>query len=221
MDGASDEELLRRSIEETKANWESAEYYGDAEPHMDAQWRDIIEPALRSCDFRRVLELAPGHGRNTAKLVGLAEELHLVDVNASCIERCRERFSSYPGPCRLHYHVNDGSSLAEFEDASITLVYCWDAMVHFDRRLVRAYLGEIRRILVPGGRAALHLSNYGSLGADPESPWRENPHWRSTMSQALLHEYCAEVGLAIVDEQLLEWDGIADLDCAALLERTA
>ena len=214
-------DALERSVEETKTNWRSSPYYAEAEGHMEAQWRDIIEPAIRGCDFDFVVELAPGHGRNTVKLVELARVLHLVDVNETCIEECRRRFESYAGPCELHYHVNDGASLEMIASDAATLVYCWDAMVHFDPPLVEAYLEEVERVLAPGGQAALHYSNYGALTDDPTRNWRDNPHWRSAMTRERFNAKCAKLGLGIVAERMLDWDGIDGLDCATLLQKPA
>jgi len=52
-----------------------------------------------------------GGGRNTKKLMEHARELHLVDFNQYAITLCRFRFMDYTGPCKLHFHVNNGKSL--------------------------------------------------------------------------------------------------------------
>ncbi|MEO0651784.1 MAG: class I SAM-dependent methyltransferase [Planctomycetota bacterium] len=218
----SDGELgraARENVQETKACWEAAEYYDVAEEHMDLQWRETILPGIQGCDFRRVLELAPGHGRNTARLIEMADELVLVDINQSCIDRCRERFADHPRVDRVSFHVNDGTSLPMVADQSVTLVYCWDAMVHFEPEVIQRYLREFKRLLVPGGRCALHYSNYGAHPESTGRPWRDNPHWRSAMSQEHFREYCAELGFVVVAEQLLEWDRIEALDALAVIEK--
>jgi len=142
-------------------------------------------------------------------------------VNESCIEHCRARFGDVQAGCRIHYHVNDGSSLGMLADDSITLGYCWDAMVHFERAVIRRYLVEFRRVLVTGGHAALHFSNYGASCPDPASNWRDNPHWRSTMSKERFELDCADLGLDVLAATLLEWGGIPELDCAALIRKPA
>ena len=215
------EDSLGDVVRDVKEGWAEAPYYDDAEDHLQGWWDDLIHPAIRRCDFSRVLELAPGHGRNTARLLELADEIHLVDVNETCIERCRQRFADHAGPCRLRYHVNDGQSLPMFEPGSVSLVYCWDAMVHFDPRLVRVYLEEFARVLRPGGHAALHYSNYRALHDGPGRTWRENPHWRSEMSRDLFRGFCDELGLAVELETLLGWGGIEDLDVGTLVCKPA
>lgn len=94
-----------------------------------------------------MLELAPGWGRNTARLVNHSKEIHLVDLNQSCIDRCKARFGDYTGPCKLHYYVNDGYSLPEIKDESISFIYSFDSMVHFDRLVVKEYFKEFSRVL--------------------------------------------------------------------------
>src|SRR5262245_44330441 len=125
------------SITECSCAHDVNRYFTIAEPEMEREWRDYIWPRIADSDFRSVLELAPGHGRNTAKLLDHAGEIFLVDVNASCIEACRQRFGD---DRRLHYHINDGASLGMIRSGSVTLVYSWDAVVHFDKEIVRRYV---------------------------------------------------------------------------------
>lgn len=102
---------------------------------------------------RRVLEIAPGHGRWTATLVERARELWLVDLNASCIEHCRRRFAR---ATHVHYVVGDGRSLPGVPEASIDLAWSYDSFVHMEAGTVAAYLRELARVLAPGGIAVLH-----------------------------------------------------------------
>lgn len=214
----SDEDVIRRQIDECREAHDEVGYYGAAEPGIEGQWRELIWPAIARADFRCVLELAPGHGRNTAKLIEQAREIHLVDVTKSCIDACRKRFGAGTPTCRLHYHVNDGRSLAAIADASITFVYSWDAMVHFDKRVVREYVREFARVLAPGGTGFVHHSNFGVVSSSES--WLENPSWRSNMTRELFAEYCAEAGLEVVEQRLLDWF-LEDLDCISTFRKPA
>ncbi len=206
-----EEALVRDHVEECRRLHDGSGYYAVAEPDMDLQWQQTIHPMIRDSDFRAVLELAPGHGRNTRKLLELAREIHLVDVNRSCIDACRRRFGAGTAACRLHYHVNDGCSLPFLPDASLTFVYSWDSMVHFDRRVVRRYVHEFARALAPGGTGFVHHSNHGA-SPDHHETFTENPCWRSNVSAALFAGYCAEAGLEVIEQRLLDWF-VKDLDC--------
>lgn len=151
----SEEALTVRTIEECALAHPSSPYFDVAEAHTESQWEQIWH-FIKHFDFSRVLELGPGHGRNTEKLLPHCGEIHLVDVNASCIDECRERFSGYQGACGLQYHTNDGRSLPEIPSDYVTVIYSWDSMMHFDRRVVRDYVREFARVLAPGGTGFVH-----------------------------------------------------------------
>jgi hypothetical protein len=195
-------------------------YYAAAEPVMAWQWENVIWPIIAGSDFSVILELAPGHGRNTELLRRQAKEIHLVDVNQSCLDACKARFGDQAEGCRFFFHLTDGTSLRSVADASITFGYSWDSMVHFDKIVVRGYIFEFARVLKPGGRAFLHMSNYGAT--KPDSDWASNPGTRSDMSAALLRQYAQEAGLTVPFQRLSGrkdgW-GLDDLDCLSVVER--
>ena len=201
----------------TKENqW--VQYFHDAEPHMEQQWEETIWPAIRNFDFTTTLELAPGGGRNTARLLPLAQELHLVDVNQYCIDLCRERFKDYSGPTKIHYHVNDGTSLSMIPSESISAIYTWDSAVHMDKLVIRDYIKEFARVLQHGGRVFLHHSNYGAISDSVD--FKSNPHWRSNMSAAHAKNYAAQASLQIVSQQIIPWGGDTEaLDCITILAK--
>src|SRR3972149_1662035 len=72
----------------------NAPYYDVAEPDMDQQWENLIWPLLKNkgLDFRCVLDLAAGHGRNSAKLLQHAGQIIIVDINQENIDACKTRF---------------------------------------------------------------------------------------------------------------------------------
>lgn len=187
-------------------------YFLDAESHMESQWNTHIWPRISGFDFTCGLELSPGGGRNTKRLMEHARELHLVDFNKYPITLCRFRFMDYAGPCKLHLHVNDGRSFSMIPDETVTFGYSWDSAVHFDREIVCDYIREFARVLKPGGKVFLHHSNLG----DKASPKiRENPGWRSNMDAALAAKTAAESGMKVVGQHLFDW-GQPDLDCISV-----
>ena len=205
---------LRKNLDENKDRHEGAPYFLEAEKEMDVQWRWFVEPLIRGGDFDILLELAPGHGRNTAKLVRMAREMYLVDVSEECVAACRARFGDLAENCAMHYAVNDGCSLPSVPSGAITFVYSWDAVVHFDKSVVEKYVHEFARVMLPGARGFVHHSHYGMV--KPDSQWLDNPHWRSNMTAGLFAEYCQSAGLRIEKQQLLAWGGIEDMDCMSV-----
>lgn len=197
-------------------DWVGAPYYAEAEAFIASQWRNLVLPFLTApaepVDFALTLDLAAGHGRNAALLLPLVQRLWVADILPGNVAACRARF----GPdARVACLLTDGLTLPCLPDRSLTLVYCFDAMVHFDSDVVRAWLGECARLLKPGGHAFLHHSN---LASRPGADHRDNPGWRNFMSRELFAHYAAKEGLQVVRQKLVDWlwDG-SDLDCFSLL----
>ena len=215
----TDEAALAGAVEEVGRHWVEAPYFAAAEPHMDGQWRELILPFLRleasGIDCAVTVDLAAGHGRAAAKLLPLAGRLHVVDLHPNNVEACRRRFGNDP---RVFYHVTNGWSLP-LPDAEATSLFCFDAMVHFDSDVVRAYLRESRRVLRPGGHAFLHHSN---TVAHPGGDFGSQAHWRNFMSKEMLAHYAAKEGLEVLRQQPVDWAGDGGfIDCFSLLRRPA
>lgn len=106
------------------------------------------------------------------------------------------------------------------ESDTITLVYSWDSMVHFDKLIVKDYIFEISRVLKNGGIAFLHHSNYGEFA--PDSDWAKNAGTRSDMSAQLMRDYAGNAALEVVDQKLqgqAEGWGQDELDCVSILRK--
>ena len=101
---------------------------------------------------RDALEIAPGHGRWSEALIDTCRHVTLVDLNPSCIDACRARFGDRGN---LELHVNDGRTLPSPDD-SVDLVWSFDSFVHMDADVIESYVGDIARVLRPGGIVVLH-----------------------------------------------------------------
>jgi SAM-dependent methyltransferase len=178
-------------------------YYDHSEGDvMEREWNDTIWPIIKDFEFTSVLELAAGAGRNTQRLLSLATTLYAVDINQLAIERLQRRFRDYAGPCALRICQNDGTTLPMVPSDSISLVYCWDSAVHFDRRIIRDYIREFARVMRAGAKGFIQHSDLGDA-ANPD--FRLNPQYRSNMNRDLFRQYCAENGLAVVAQYDLPW----------------
>ena len=177
---------------------------------MNYQWETLIWPLIKDMDFTCVVDLAAGHGRNSAKLLQHANQLIIVDINQECIDYCKERFC---GTKNIQYIKNDGFSLKELKNESVTLIYCFDSMVHFDSEVIRAYLFEFYRVLKKGGSCFCHHSNYtGNPGGD----FTQFSHWRNFMSKELFAHYSIMAGLQVVGQHVIDWKEERDLDCLTI-----
>ncbi len=102
-----------------------------------------------------VLEIGPGGGRWTSYLLG-ARELVLVELNSEFFPYLRNRF---PDADHLRFYETSGYEMTGVDDASVDFVFSFGTFVHINPDGIDAYLGEIRRVLRPGGIATLHYAD--------------------------------------------------------------
>ena len=212
-----DRERLTKWAGEVGEDWKghsrvALDYYESAEQWIEQAWSQTVWPFIQGCDFSCVVDLAAGHGRNTRKLLELAKKLYLVDINADNIRFCQQRFATEK---KITYIQNDGFTLSGIPSGEVSLVYCFDAMGHFDSDVVRSYLHDFYRVLKPGGYGFCHYSNYDK---NPTGNIHDNPGWRNFMSQNLFHHYCAKEGLEVVKSQIIDWD-TPNQDCVTLFKK--
>ncbi|MFN7921187.1 MAG: class I SAM-dependent methyltransferase [Bryobacteraceae bacterium] len=200
-----------------------SDYFAAAEPATADCWNKMIWPVIgrhrANMNFSSVVDLAAGHGRNSEMLKTFCDRITCVDINGECIEACKARFA---GDSRFSFVQNDGFSLQPIAAGSVTFLFSFDAMVHFDPEVVKNYVPEMARVLAPGGHGFVHHSNYtANAGGD----FRHSPHWRNYMSRELFTGYCKRAGLDIVESEVIDWGGGADfyagLDCLTLFRKPA
>jgi ubiquinone/menaquinone biosynthesis C-methylase UbiE len=181
------------------AMWKEHNYYDQAESWLGEDYPVLIEPLIKDCDFSVVIDFATGHGRNSNLLKEFATKIILVDIHQENIDYCKKRFA---GDDKFEFLVNDGVTLKEIPDNSVTLVYSWDAMVHFDSDVVRSYISEFSRVLKPGGRGFCHHSNYDKA---PGGWFQYNPHARNFMTANLFAHSCVKEGLKVLVSKVISW----------------
>ncbi len=202
----------------TRYEWpEQGDEWSVAWGVVEMHWHGSILPRLAAfvpCDH--ILEIAAGFGRFTQFLKEKCNRLTVVDLAPRCIDACRQRFAD---STHIAYHVNDGKSLAMIADRSVDLAFSYDSLVHAEAEVIRAYLGELARVLRPDGVAFLHHSNIGAL-IDPETgklPFVD-PHMRAQSVTAwLVAEWAEAAGLACVSQELINWGSEHLVDGFSLL----
>lgn len=104
-----------------------------------------------------VVEIGCGLGRVTRVLAARARHVHALDVSGEMLARAREL---NPGLANVTWSRNDGRTLAGLADASADAVFSHVVLQHVpDPAITYAYVTEIGRVLRPGGRAALQVSD--------------------------------------------------------------
>lgn len=178
----------------------------------------LIQPNLSATTT--VVEIGPGHGRWSQAIAPACGTLRLVDFSPNCIAYCQQRLAAYPN---VHYQVNDGRQLIGVADDSVDFVWSYDCFVHLEAAILQSYLGEIKRVLRPNGKAILHhagrhhwwrklnglerLGKWGqrvyhglSLGC-----WSEHDGYRSQLSKEAVARLARSTQLQ-VEAQIQWWD---------------
>lgn len=199
-------------------DWKERQYYEKAEGATQAFWAKSkpFRPLFNRLDRTAILELACGHGRHVPNYIDDAGEVILVDVNRENIDFCKERFSGRS----IRYIVNSGDDLPGVSNNSLTAIFCYDAMVHFELFDVYSYLVESHRTLVPGGMALFHHSNFTG---SPENEYKNNPHWRNFMSAQIFRYLASRAGLAVVHQEVIDWGAgkrYFQHDCISLVRKS-
>jgi ubiquinone/menaquinone biosynthesis C-methylase UbiE len=206
---------ISKSVEIVSEPWRNSPYYADAEGWTWMFW-DAESPFRRffdRLDVESMVELACGHGRHAEKIAARAGRLALMDVLPENIEVCRQRFARF---ANIECFVNSGVDFQPLGDASVSAIYCYDAMVHFSPDIVEAYLHDTARVLRSGGMALYHHSNYP---APFDRHYGHNPHARNHMTKALSSTLAQRSGLAVIEQRLLDWGNVEGLDCLSLVAR--
>jgi ubiquinone/menaquinone biosynthesis C-methylase UbiE len=219
----------------TQHGEEWSDKWGSA--HM--QWFGSILPRISSfVPTDTILEIAPGHGRWTAFLKNLCKRLIVVDLSATCIECCKERFAQ---DSHIEYFINDGSSLEMIADASVDFIFSFDSLVHAEDTVMSAYMAEFARKLRPNGVAFIHHSNlgeyaqllklYSQLSKIPKLVGglgrlgildTINCSWRArSMSAGKMATFAQENNLQCVSQELVTWNTKSALiDCFSTVIRS-
>src|SRR5271168_5240832 len=93
-------------------NWpDGGEVWSIAWGGSAAQWFGSLYPLLhRRLPARRILEIAPGHGRWTKFLLGACDDYLGIDLAEACVTACRARFAA---ASHARFVGNDGHSLRD------------------------------------------------------------------------------------------------------------
>ncbi len=212
-------------------DWKVSGYYDRAEEedYLGGFWRlkaksplfpkAKFRPLFDKLNTRTLVELACGHGRHTAHILAnrkysdKIERIYMMDINDENISFCKERF-------RFHDFVypikNNGYDFHPLASDSVTAIFCYDSMVHFEYDSVISYIEDAFRILVPGGRALLHHSNYDK---SPGAFYETNPLSHNFMSKNLFSHVANRAGFNIIEQVVIHWGDYRKIACISLIEK--
>lgn len=161
-------------------------------------WNKNIFDDLKPFRGKKILEIAPGHGRMTQFLSILADELIVVDLNRNCIKKTQEKMGNHV----LAYILNNGNDLPKVRNNTQDLVFSFDSFVHMHKNVIKDYLFEIERVLKVGGVGYIHHS--WLLGGLDLS--FQNVAGRSDMNPELFAELVESTGMKVLKQKTINFE---------------
>lgn len=138
-------------VNTARTHWNKEDFFGTGEESV----RELILSDLNAiCGGRdpasmRVLELGCGVGRMTRALAATFGEVHGVDISGEMVRRARRNLRAVPN---AQIHRNSGHDLAVLEGLRFDFAHSYIVFQHISsRRIIERYVGEVRRVLRPGG----------------------------------------------------------------------
>ena len=114
--------------------------------------RRLVLETLKQEERFDLLEIGAGTGRDAMIFSEAGFSVHCIDLSPASIARCRRK--------GLDATVMDFADLA-FEDESFDAVYGLNCLLHVPTSGLPRILGEIRRVLRPGG--LFYFGTYGGM----------------------------------------------------------
>ena len=177
------------SVEENALKWNLYSWEsGENEWTTSEEWKNsVIEDVMLEYvqPDHIIVEIGPGFGRWTRKLIEIARHLFVVDVTEKCIVHCKSEFGHNDN---VEFHVNDGRSLSFIADQSVDFVWSFDVFVHIEPPDIDCYLREFQRILKDKGLVILH---HGAIG-------KTDLNWRSSLTSKVFDSLLEKHGFTTV-----------------------
>jgi len=171
-------------------NWER----GENEWTQSEEWKtSIIEHVMLKNipQDHVVLEIGPGLGRWTRRLIEISRHLIVIDVTEKCIAHCKKLFADKNN---VEFHVNDGRSLTAVADDTVDYVWSFDVFVHIEPPDIEKYLCEFNRILKEDGVVIIH---HGITGKTDLS-------WRSSLILQVFSDFLEKHDFRLL-QQINSW----------------
>lgn len=144
---------------------DSADFFRADGQRTFADFAAAVERHGGFSGVRRMLDWGCGSGRVTAHFLadGRISEVHGTDIDGEATRWCAQ---ALPGG---HFQETGPYPPLPFPDAYFELVVAYSVFTHLEREVQKAWLGEMRRVLAPGGLllATVH-GEFAALFAFPD-----------------------------------------------------
>lgn len=144
-----------------------AGYFPNSEQHRNWKVYDRVPEWLSSRvnTSDTVLEIGCGYGEWMIPLAPHVASVTGIDIHNAPILKARELFRA-AGLRNAEAYLSSGTDIPYLRD-SFAVVYSISVFQHLPRSIVKGYIAETNRVLVPGGLALHHFRNADNVGPFP------------------------------------------------------
>lgn len=135
--------------------WETDYYHPRARPFYDRLVKRMIEQ-LGCSPGDAVLDAGCGPGDHSIRAVRAGCRVVALDISETVLEQARAKAAMAGAADRITFMRGDLTRL-NVPDESFQAVFSWGVVIHI--RDIEAALDELVRVLKPGGRLALYVTN--------------------------------------------------------------
>jgi SAM-dependent methyltransferase len=189
--GSTDPLWAILSVPEYKGNrWRVEEFFRTGKAAVADLLGRIGDPLGLPMEHDRALDFGCGVGRLTQALADHFDHVDGVDIAPSMIESARH----YNGAGqRCSYHLNERADLAIFENSSFDFVLSEIVLQHMRPEYALRYVGELVRVLRPGGLLIFQVPYESVSPTSIPGPWDPNTGPRIDMFSIPLEDVVATV----------------------------
>jgi len=168
-------ENARHYVNTANTAWTDDEFFASGERTVA---EEILTDLGNICQGKapsemRVLEIGCGAGRVTRALAKLFGEVHAVDVSGEMVRLATEALRDFP---KAFVYQNNGKDLAVVPNLQFDFAFSSIVFQHIpSREIIENYVGEVQRLLRPGGLFKFQVQGDSTLETKPDDTWLGAP----------------------------------------------
>jgi SAM-dependent methyltransferase len=168
-------ENARHYVNTANTAWTDEEFFASGERTVA---EEILTDMGNICQGKepvdmRVLEIGCGAGRVTRALAKLFGEVHAVDVSGEMVRLATEALRDFP---KAFVYQNNGKDLAVVPNLQFDFAFSSIVFQHIpSREIIENYVGEVQRLLRPGGLFKFQVQGDSTLETKPDDTWLGAP----------------------------------------------
>jgi ubiquinone/menaquinone biosynthesis C-methylase UbiE len=140
---------------DTFARWRKDYYEAAALRHYDKAIARMVS-VLKPSPGHPVLDAGCGTGVHSIRVARLGHAVKAIDISRTVLEDARQRATAAGIVDKIDFEQADLTNL-QYADGRFETIFCWGVLIHVPD--IDKALRELVRVLKPGGRLALQMTN--------------------------------------------------------------